>query len=544
MHPILTAATQVERAEAGVKTSLPCFLVRGVFTREECARLIQAAEAGGFQATGGHYPPSYRDNDRLVRDDAALAEAVFARIRRFLPERRVDEAGVAWRLRGLNPRFRFCRYRGGQRFCIHRDGAYAPSPEERTHLTCMLYLNDSGEFTGGTTRYYAERSGEAGLLGEVRPEAGTLIVFDHELWHDGEAVTSGTKYVMRTDVLYAREEPASRHARATPREASARLLAYPVQGAPREIVLTTREAPANGAQPDILAGHQGYVWSVLARRDGSLATASRDGTVRLWRPSGDTWRAEAVLTGHTASVVALAEDARGQLWSASRDHTVRRWEGAASQIIGRHEGAALCLAALPDGRMASGGADGLIHLWSSEGAALHTLRGHTGWVWALALLDSGLLASASEDGTVRVWHLERASEATPPALLGGPVRALAALPSGRLLTGQASGELTEWRLSLTPHPTLQARGTRRVHTGAVCAIAALSEDRVASGGEDDGIHLTRLPEFTGLGGYQHEGFVRGLAALSGERLASASYDTTVRLWSLAQARAPSQSSTS
>jgi WD40 repeat protein len=64
----------------------------------------------------------------------------------------------------------------------------------------------------------------------------------------------------------------------------------------------------------------------------------------------------------------------------------------------------------------------------------------------------------------------------------------------------------------------------------VCAIAPLSDGRLASGGEDDGIHLTRLPGFAPLTSYQHGDFVRCLAALPGGQLASASYDTTVRLW--------------
>ncbi len=497
MQPNISAPANVVREEAGIRTALPCFLLRGVFSRAECAGIIQEAEGAGFQATGGDYPPSYRDNDRQVLDDAARAELVFERIRPFLPERLVDAAGDAWRLKGLNPRFRFCRYRGGQRFCIHRDGAHAPSSEERSHLTCMLYLNDSGEFTGGSTRYYAERAEGSELLGVVRPEAGTLIVFDHELWHDGEAVSSGTKYVMRTDVLY------------------------------------TREAPARHTRDGVLTGHQGYVWSVLARRDGSLATASRDGTVRLWRPEGDTWQPEAVLQGHTASVVALAEDSRGRLWSASRDRTVRRWEAGASRIIGRHEGAVLCLAALEDGSLASGGADGVIHLWSTEGEHRGTLRGHTGWVWALVPLEGGLLASGSDDGTVRLWHTASLSEASAPAHAGAPVRALAALPRGELISGQATGELTRWQL--TAARALQAHSTHRVHAGAVCTLTALSGERIASGGEDDGIHVTRLPDFAPLLSYRHAGFVRSLAALPGGQLASASYDTTVRLWSTTQA---------
>jgi predicted 2-oxoglutarate/Fe(II)-dependent dioxygenase YbiX len=494
MRPTYSGASAIVREAADVRTSLPCFLLRGVFSRSECLGLIQEAEHAGFQATGRDYPPSYRDNDRQVHDDAALADAVFQRLRPFLPGRWVDAEGATWHLRGLNPRFRLCRYRGGQRFCIHRDGAYAPSSRVRSHLTCMLYLNDAREFSGGATRYYADRTEGAELLGAVRPEAGTLIVFDHALWHDGEAVSSGTKYVLRTDVLYE------------------------------------REAPVQEGLDGVLTGHQGYVWSVLARRDGRLATASRDGTVRLWRSSQGRWDCDEVLTGHTASAVALAEDAQGRLWSASRDRTVRRWEHGRSQPVGRHEGAVLSLASLDDGRMASGGADGLIQLWSSDGQAPEVLRGHTGWVWALAALPGGWLASASEDGTVRLWKTSGPPQAFPPVPAGAPVRALAALPEGGLISGQATGELTLWHAGLSPQPTLQARHTQRVHAGAVCALAPLRDGRLASGGEDDTLHLTRLPDFTRLARHHHAGFVRGLAVLPGNLLASASYDTTVRLW--------------
>jgi WD40 repeat protein len=364
----------------------------------------------------------------------------------------------------------------------------------RSRLTCMLYLNDGAEFSGGATRYYAERAEDSELLGVVRPEAGTLIVFDHELWHDGEAVTAGTKYVLRTDVLYEAESPGLEET------------------------------------AEVLTGHQGYVWHVLARRDGSLATASRDGTLRLWRPEAEAWRRDAVLTGHTASVVALAEDARGRLWSGSRDRTVRRWEDGVRQVVGHHEGAVLCLASLADGSVASGGADGVIRLWSPEGASRGVLRGHTGWVWALVPLEDGLLASASEDGTVRLWRPESLSEACPAARAEAPVRALAALTAGGLVSGQATGELTAWWLTRTPGLALEALGSRRVHRGAVCALAALGEGRVASGGEDDHLHLTHLPDFSPLASYTHAGFVRSLAMLPGGRLASASYDTTVRLW--------------
>jgi hypothetical protein len=56
----------------------------------------------------------------------------------------------------------------------------------------MVYLND--DFTGGETRF---------TQGVVKPAKGMALVFVHQLFHQGDVVTSGRKYVVRTDVMYA-----------------------------------------------------------------------------------------------------------------------------------------------------------------------------------------------------------------------------------------------------------------------------------------------------------------------------------------------------
>lgn len=57
-----------------------CVLVPGFLGRDECRRLIDEAESRGLAGADTDYPPSYRNNDRQVRDDPALARALLPRL--------------------------------------------------------------------------------------------------------------------------------------------------------------------------------------------------------------------------------------------------------------------------------------------------------------------------------------------------------------------------------------------------------------------------------------------------------------------------------
>jgi hypothetical protein len=72
-------------------------------------------------------------------------------------------------------------------------------------LTFLIYLND--DFMGGETRFYFPDVAGSGLTARgVIPRAGSVLVFPQAntaaLIHEGSAVESGTKYVIRSDVLY------------------------------------------------------------------------------------------------------------------------------------------------------------------------------------------------------------------------------------------------------------------------------------------------------------------------------------------------------
>ena len=178
------------------------FTVSDFLTPEECNSFIAQSEATGFgdALLGGEVVKEFRDNDRLILDDVALAERLFERAKEHLPPV-IEGRGLV----GFNERWRFYRYGPGQTFKPHHDGAYHRFAQfQASELTFLIYLND--DFTGGSTNFFHSFETHLAFGGPprlcVKPVRGTALVFRHRLLHEGGVVGSGRKYVLRTDVMY------------------------------------------------------------------------------------------------------------------------------------------------------------------------------------------------------------------------------------------------------------------------------------------------------------------------------------------------------
>jgi len=75
-----------------------------------------------------------------------------------------------------------------------------------------VYLNDVPEQHGGATRilehteeYMPGGDFELKVLGKVQPVQGTCSIFRETVWHDGELLSAGEKYLLRTDLMFERE---------------------------------------------------------------------------------------------------------------------------------------------------------------------------------------------------------------------------------------------------------------------------------------------------------------------------------------------------
>lgn len=70
-------------------------------------------------------------------------------------------------------------------------------------MTVHLYLNGAEDVEGGATRFAVNfEDPREGKL-DINPTAGSLVIFrQRDMYHEGVIVTKGTKYTMRTDVMY------------------------------------------------------------------------------------------------------------------------------------------------------------------------------------------------------------------------------------------------------------------------------------------------------------------------------------------------------
>jgi WD40 repeat protein len=156
-----------------------------------------------------------------------------------------------------------------------------------------------------------------------------------------------------------------------------------------------------------LLGHTGPVTSAAFRPDGArIATASSDGTARVWNPRDERQPISLQTYGPVHSA-AFSPDGGRVVTTSGR--VARVWDvrtGAEVFATPPGVGGVALAAYSPDGvRVFVGFSNGTIRVWDTvAGTEVMTLTGHTGQLRAMSFSpDGSRLATGTVDRTVRVW---------------------------------------------------------------------------------------------------------------------------------------------
>ena len=80
-----------------------------------------------------------------------------------------------------------------------------PLHQDDSHLSLTIALNANDEFDGGGTGFADVHGGSRASPLVVRPRLGHAVAFPGALWHCGEPITRGRRYVIAAFLWVASE---------------------------------------------------------------------------------------------------------------------------------------------------------------------------------------------------------------------------------------------------------------------------------------------------------------------------------------------------
>lgn len=201
------------------------FQLLNVLTQDEVKRMITTTESLGYTEDAAvSLPRNIRHNSNLTMiADTSTTDTIWNRCRHFF----TDEYAhfEARKPLGINGRFRFYCYNTGDYFQMHIDGSWPGSQIVERQLlndaygdrwslyTFLILLSD--DFEGGETQFLVDKSDASrparsknnAETVSVRTPAGSVLCFPHgnhpyHCLHGSAEILAGTKYIIRTDVLF------------------------------------------------------------------------------------------------------------------------------------------------------------------------------------------------------------------------------------------------------------------------------------------------------------------------------------------------------
>jgi hypothetical protein len=174
-------------------------ILDNVFSKEECESLIRFSEEKpeNYEIAKVDYDDeqiidtTYRNNKRWLYFNKVMADTFYEKVKSYIP---IEFEGNP--VSCLNERLSFLKYSTGEYFRAHEDGYYIrPDESEMSYITVQIDLNDVHEEHGGATTFIENSY-------SVIPKVGRVLLFEHNIEHEGSILNNGVKYCIRTDVMY------------------------------------------------------------------------------------------------------------------------------------------------------------------------------------------------------------------------------------------------------------------------------------------------------------------------------------------------------
>ncbi|GAB5372061.1 hypothetical protein AAMO2058_001633500 [Amorphochlora amoebiformis] len=415
----------------------------------QCLEVIKYAQKTGLEGSGKGYPSSYRRLHRCdFLGDGKFASMMFSRLTR-IGSNRTHPKECAFRLKqrlrgavGINRFWRISRYTETQFFSPHQDGSYTPASDPKLHseLSIVIYLNQ--DFQGGLTRFFKDITiaGSPGAV--IRPKIGSMLIFDHLLWHEGAPVIKGTKWIIRSDIMFdTARPPPSLHPKLSLKTSESKTSESKTSESKTSESKTSESKMSESKTSDSKTSDSKTSDSKASAQGsknlGTQVTTSESKNTGS-HANKEGGMTETVAYGHRNIVWCMSPMYRGgeggdvAFLSSSRDGYVKIWQSPRKPpvTLGEGKGSIFCVAfAHPDPTPPSGTARGPTHrtravlvggqrngtllIWENfpnETKPLKIKKAHSGAILCLRGLrdhhHAGHVLSAGADGFVQMWRVK------------------------------------------------------------------------------------------------------------------------------------------
>lgn len=139
-------------------------------------------------------------NGKMIEPE--MSKSMYEKISKHLPGEYKDTNNRWWSFQKSVKYIFYSQINQGQMFGIHTDtgSEYNEKDNLYSKFTVLTYLND--DYQGGHTTFYDDNFRKTA---EIIPKRGRTLIFDIDLYHQGEKVVQGMKYWIGTELVCYKE---------------------------------------------------------------------------------------------------------------------------------------------------------------------------------------------------------------------------------------------------------------------------------------------------------------------------------------------------